>query len=466
MYCVKCRKSTETSQTERTVSKNNRHLLRGKCVVCGTTKTQFVRSGGSILNKVLNNLPFELHLPGHNFTGPGTKLNKRLNSDLTPKAWSKPINRVDNAAYHHDVCYLKNSDTKYRNEVCDKNMLSELDGIYNPSIRERLDRSIVDKIIGTKIKFGMGAQKKKADIKWSDKLAEELHKPVRHTFPKRRVYVKGLDEIWAADLIEMRPFAESNNGVNYLLAVIDIFSKYAWLAPLKNKKGDSVANALQDIFETSGRKPNKMWVDDGKEFWNKNVRSLVELYSTKNEEKSCVVERLNRTLKEDMWKYFSANNTFKYIDILQTFVDKYNNEFHESIKMTPIEASNKKNENLVWRNLYGDLKLASDSPKYAIGDKVRITKKKRQFEKGYTPNWTEEIFTISKIQYTDPITYKIIDYNNEEIEGTFYEQELQKSTQEVFHIEKVIRKRGNKSLVKWKGYSDEFNSWIDNKDLV
>ena len=209
-----------------------------------------------------------------------------------------------------------------------------------------------------------------------------------------------------------------------------------------------------------------MWVDDGKEFWNKNVRSLVELYSTKNEEKSCVVERLNRTLKEDMWKYFSANNTFKYIDILQTFVDKYNNEFHESIKMTPIEASNKKNENLVWRNLYGDLKLASDSPKYAIGDKVRITKKKRQFEKGYTPNWTEEIFTISKIQYTDPITYKIIDYNNEEIEGTFYEQELQKSTQEVFRIEKVIRKRGNKSLVKWKGYSDEFNSWIDNKDLV
>ena len=296
-------------------------------------------------------------------------------------------------------------------------------------------------------------------------MAEELHKPVRHTFPKRRVYVKGLNEIWAADLIEMRPFAESNNGVNYLLAVIDIFSKYAWLAPLKNKKGDSVANALQDIFETSGRKPNKMWVDDGKEFWNKNVRSLVELYSTKNEEKSCVVERLNRTLKEDMWKYFSANNTFKYIDILQTFVDKYNNEFHESIKMTPIEASNKKNENLVWRNLYGDLKLASDSPKYAIGDKVRITKKKRQFEKGYTPNWTEEIFTISKIQYTDPITYKIIDYNNEEIEGTFYEQELQKSTQEVFRIEKVIKKGKNKSLVKWLGYPDKFNSWIENKDL-
>ena len=299
-------------------------------------------------------------------------------------------------------------------------------------------------------------------------MAEELHKPVRRTFKKRRVYVKGLDEIWAADLIEMRPFAESNNGVNYLLAVIDIFSKYAWLAPLKNKKGDSVANALQDIFKT--RKPNKMWVDDGKEFWNKNVRSLVELYSTKNEEKSCIVERLNRSLKGAMWKYFSANNTYKYIDILQTFVDKYNNEFHESIKMTPVEASKKKNENLVWRNLYDRTterkRLAFESPKYAIGDKVRITKKKRQFEKGYTPNWTEEIFTISKIQYTKPITYKIIDFNDEEIEGTFYEQELQKSTQEVFRIEKIIKKKGNKSLVKWKGYTDEFNSWVDNTDLV
>ena len=298
-------------------------------------------------------------------------------------------------------------------------------------------------------------------------MAEELHKPVRRTFKKRRVYVKGLDEIWAADLIEMRPFAKYNKGVNYLLVVIDLFSKYAWLTPLKNKKGESVANALQDIFKT--RKPKKMWVDDGKEFWNKNVRSLVELYSTKNEEKSCVVERLNRTLKGTMWKYFSANNTYKYIDILQTFADKYNNEFHESIKMTPIEASKKKNENLVWRNLYDDStneRKGSNSPKYAIGDKVRITKKKRHFEKGYTPNWTEEIFTISKIQYTNPITYKIIDFNDEEIEGTFYEQELQKSTQEVFRIEKIIKKKGNKSLVKWKGYTDEFNSWVDNTDLV
>ena len=101
-----------------------------------------------------------MHLPGHNFTGPGTKLKKQLNPDLTLKTWSKPINRVDKAAYHHDVCYLKNDDTATRNAVCDKNMLKKLEGIYNPTLRERLDKSIISKLIGMKVKFGMGVKKK------------------------------------------------------------------------------------------------------------------------------------------------------------------------------------------------------------------------------------------------------------------------------------------------------------------
>ena len=138
MYCVKCKKQTDTANEKITTSKNNRNMKHGICVVCGTKKTQFIRvsedsqklideplrgatpKGGSLLNKVINNLPVEMHLLGHNFTGPGTKLNKRLNPDLTPKEWCKPINRVDKAAYHHDVCYLKNNDTATRNEVCDK----------------------------------------------------------------------------------------------------------------------------------------------------------------------------------------------------------------------------------------------------------------------------------------------------------------------------------------------------------
>ena len=110
------------------------------------TKTQFVKkevAGGSFLNTLVNKLPFEMHLPGHNFTGPGTKLYKRLNSDGTPKEWSIPIHRVDNAAYHHDLCYSKHDDTKTRNEVCGKTMLGELNGIVNQTLRERIDKSIV-----------------------------------------------------------------------------------------------------------------------------------------------------------------------------------------------------------------------------------------------------------------------------------------------------------------------------------
>ena len=163
MYCVKCKKVSDTSNEQLTTTKNNRRMKRGTCVVCGTTKTQFVKSskGGSILNKMINSLPVEMHLPGHNFTGPGTKLNKRLNSDLTPKKWSKPINRVDKAAYNHDICYLKNNDTATRNAVCDKNMLKELKGIYNPTIRERMERGLVSSLIGTKARFGWGINKKK-----------------------------------------------------------------------------------------------------------------------------------------------------------------------------------------------------------------------------------------------------------------------------------------------------------------
>ena len=158
MYCVKCRKKTETTSEKLVTTSNNRTMKRGNCSVCGTTKTQFVKSskGGSILNKMINSLPVEMHLLGHNFTGPGTKLNKRLNADLTPKEWSKPINRIDKAAYHHDICYLKNNDTTTRNSVCDKNMLEEMKNIYNPTIRERMERGLVSTLIGTKKRFGWG----------------------------------------------------------------------------------------------------------------------------------------------------------------------------------------------------------------------------------------------------------------------------------------------------------------------
>ena len=263
----------------------------------------------------------------------------------------------------------------------------------------------------------------------------------------------------------MQAFSKFNRGIKYLLAVIDVFSKYGYLIPLKDKMGKSVASALKTIFKE--RKPEKMWVDKGKEFYNKDVKELIELYSTENEEKSSVVERWIRTMKEKMWKYFTTNSTGVYINVLPDLVREYYNTRHSSIKMTPVKASKKENELRVWRNLYPKhLEIRDIKPKFSIGDKVRISKKKKTFEKGYTTRWTEEIFTIVEVKHTSPVTYKIADLNGEEIQSTFYEPELQKTSQQLFRIEKVIKRGKKKSLVKWKGYSDDFNSWIDNKDIV
>ena len=202
--------------------------------------------------------------------------------------------------------------------------------------------------------------------------------------------------------MDMQAFSKFNRGIKYLLAVIDVFSKYGWFIPLKDKTGKSVASASKTIFEE--RKPEKMWVDKGKEFYNKNVKDLIELYSTENEEKSSVVERWIRTMKEKMWKYFSAKSTNVYTNALPDLVREYNNTRHSSIKMTPVKASKKENELRVWRNLYPEhLEIYDIKPKFSVGDKVRISKKKKTFGKGYTTRWTEKIFTIVEIKRTSPV---------------------------------------------------------------
>ena len=201
----------------------------------------------------------------------------------------------------------------------------------------------------------------------------------------------------------------------------------------KTKSGQEVANAFSRILKE--RRPGKVWVDKGREFYNKDVQKIVELYSTKNEEKSCVIERFNRTIKVNIFNYFSANNTRKFVDALGLLVDQYNSTIHSSIKMTLKEASRKQNENKVWRNLNPEFVGKTLAPKFLIGDHVRITTKKKTYDKEYTQRWTEEVFNISvKIQLTIPVTYKITDYNEEDIQGSFYEQELQKTKQDIFRI--------------------------------
>ena len=170
----------------------------------------------------------------------------------------------------------------------------------------------------------------------------------------------------------------------------------------------------------------------------------VTLYSTENEEKSSIVERRNRTMKNIMWKYFTANNTQKYIDVLLSMVEKYNNTYHRSTKLTPSDARNPANYQHVHNALYTKVNARkATSPKFHVRDSVRITRNKGTFEKGFTPNGTEEVFTISSVKATKPSTYTIKDTLGEPVQGTFYGQELQLSAQEISRIERVLKKKKN-----------------------
>ena len=193
----------------------------------------------------------------------------------------------------------------------------------------------------------------------------------------------------------MQTFSKRQQWNKYLLIVIDIFSKFVWIIALKRETRQQVTNAFSMILKE--RKPSKMLVDKGQEFYNKDVQKRVQLYSTENEENSCVIERFNRTIKETFLKYFSANNARKFVDVLDLLVDQYNNAIHSSIKMTPKEASRKENENKVWRNLYPELSGKTMTPKFSIGDNVRKTKKKKHLKKDTLKDGWKRYFKFPKL---------------------------------------------------------------------
>jgi hypothetical protein len=273
---------------------------------------------------------------------------------------------------------------------------------------------------------------------------------------------------WQADLVDVSNIKKHNDGYTFLLTVIDVFSKQAWCIPLKNKSATSLVAAFESLL--SSNKVKHLQTDKGKEFLNKQLQALlkkhkVNFFTTHNEEtKASIAERFNRTLKTKMWKYFTQHNTRRYVDILDDLLHSYNHTYHRSIKMAPVNV-NQKNQHQVWNNLYGDSKYVE--PKLKEGDTVRISKAKKQFKKGYLPNWSEEIFTVHEVKRTQPPVYVLRDYHNEVLEGTFYEQELQKvkvSKDKLYLVESVLDKRTRRGkteyLVKWKGYPDSFNQWV------
>ena len=222
----------------------------------------------------------------------------------------------------------------------------------------------------------------------------------------------------------MQPLSRKNKGIKYLSCPIDLYSKYAFVIPLENKKGISVTNGFHKIIKQYNRKRNKIWVDQGGEFYNNIFKKRLSdnniiMYSTYNEGKLVVAERFIRTLKSKLYKHMTAIGKDVYYDVLDDVVNKYNNTKHSTIKMKPINVGNNK-------RVYIDEHSKKDS-RFKVGDRVRISKFKNIFAKRYTPNWSSEIFIVDKVNDTVPHTYNLKDLNDEEILGSFYDRELEKS---------------------------------------
>ena len=184
-----------------------------------------------------------------------------------------------------------------------------------------------------------------------------LHKPARRRYKRSRVIVPGIDAQFQADLVDLQNLSRYNKGYKYLLTCIDIFSKYAFVLPLKTKQGQELVKAFQKILST-GRKPTKLQTDQGTEFLNRVFQKFlrdnnIDFFTVNSGLKASVVERFNRTFKNNMYKYLTAKNTLTYINVLPQLASSYNNIYHRSIKMKPSQVTIT-NEAQVWDSLYGD----------------------------------------------------------------------------------------------------------------
>ena len=317
----------------------------------------------------------------------------------------------------------------------------------------------------------------RADVdRWfEDQLSYTVHKPVRARFERNKTIVKSIDEQWQVDLCDMQSKSGDNDDNAYILTCIDCFSKYAWAEPLQQKTADNIIKAMSRIF-SSGRKPQRLQTDKGSEFTNAKVQAFlrkhkIHFFTTDSDKKASIVERFNRTLKNRMFKYFTNENTYRYVDVLQALVDGYNGTYHRSIKMQPRQVQ-RIHQPVIRQRLYGkEKKYRLKSYKYNIGDWVRVSKQRVTFAKGYLPGWSEEIFVIRKRSRQRQPVYYLRDLKNENLIGAFYEPELQRVREPTeYRVEKVLRSRTKSGgvkeyLVKWKGWDSSFNSWVKATDV-
>ncbi|MCP3678835.1 MAG: transposase family protein [Gammaproteobacteria bacterium] len=255
--------------------------------------------------------------------------------------------------------------------------------------------------------------------------AYTLHKTIRKPRKYRRTLVFAPRDLWQIDLLDMQKYARENRGYRYMCVIIDCFSKFMWIKPLKNKRGKETVKALALLL--MNERPSRIQADQGSEFFNKDVAKMLEafgpkLYHTFSDKKAAIVERVQRTIRQRLGRLFTRENNHNWIDHIQNLVDSYNNTWHRTIQMKPANVRSEHIANIFAR-LFPDEVIKK--AKFKVGDRVRITAKRTFLQKEYISGWTKEIFVINTVQKTKPITYILEDESKETISGGFYAEELQ-----------------------------------------
>ena len=311
-----------------------------------------------------------------------------------------------------------------------------------------------------------------------------LNRSVQRNFKRSRVIVKGVDDQHDADLADFQKLSKRNNGINWLLVVIDIFSRYAWVEPIKDKTEKKVVQAFEKIYGSTlaraqPRKPRALRTDAGKEFMGNYSEAFFDKmnivhFKTLNEVKANYAERFIKTLKTKIWRYIAQKNTYRYIDVLQDLVNSYNHTVHSSIKMKPADVNHAMEKGLWWSQYKPKETFAKEKLEkklkftYKKGDYVRIPHTRSTFQREYDQKWTGEIFIVDSAFVRDKLkTYTIVDQENHPVFGTFYESELQKvnpNNNQLWKIDHIVEEKKvgqvKYSKVKWKYWGKQFNTWI------
>ena len=263
--------------------------------------------------------------------------------------------------------------------------------------------------------------------------AYTLHRPARRRFTRNHTYVAGMDAQWQADLADMQGIARQNNGMRYLLTVIEVFSKFAWAVPVHSNDANAITSAFDQVLMAAHpRHPRRLQTDKEKEFFNSDFLLLmksngIQHFASESEQKAAVVERFNRIIKTRIWTYLYDRGSVRWVDVIQYLVKAYNCSHHRSIGKAPADVQ-KTDEDRLWVRLYGDGDTYLKPP-IPHEDMVRVSGKTTIIDKGYMRNWTKEHFTVSQAvpprRGTKRRVYNLVDYNKEDVKNSWYTEELQ-----------------------------------------